>query len=147
MSQYLRSDNYQEGKHLVSIEAETMEEENPDLSYLTEYQGGSAGETYTDEKGKKHTITKVQEAKWRQQDKDRLESYGRTWWHIGVKAEAIIYVEGVRQIITSGGLWGIESDSNEKYIEEEKNTQIKELEEILLSLGFTKKQIEEVRKK
>ena len=40
------------------------------------------------------------------------------WGYIGVRADAEIIVDGVSQDITSGGLWGVESDSDRAYLAE-----------------------------
>ena len=52
----------------------------------------------------------------------------------GARAEAVIYLSGVRQIITSSGLWGLEHDGGkecEAYFKEEEKNQLEELKEIL----------------
>jgi hypothetical protein len=56
---------------------------------------------------------------------------------IGIRAEAEIVVAGVCQTITSGGLWGIESDSTPDYLSEIGQEEIEQLQEILQSLGFS----------
>lgn len=54
--------------------------------------------------------------------KERLEAYRRGDWHmVGVRAKADIAITRngvtVRHELTSPGLWGIESDSGEEYLE------------------------------
>lgn len=56
---------------------------------------------------------------------------------IGIQAEAEIAVHGVCQIITSGGLWGIESDSDRQYLSEVEHAEVDQLKAILQSLGFS----------
>lgn len=74
----------------------------------------------------------------------RRETYETSNWHmIGIQAVAKIVVEGVRQTIRSGGLWGIESDSGKDYLNEVANEQQAELAGILAELGFTKQEISE----
>ena len=46
--------------------------------------------------------------------------------------------------ISSGGLWGISSDSEQSYIKSVGKEQLIELKKVLLSLGFTKKEIDKV---
>jgi hypothetical protein len=53
---------------------------------------------------------------------------------IGIRAEAEIVVNGVCQIITSGGLWGIESDSDLQYLAEIEHEEVDQLKAILGSL-------------
>jgi len=67
-------------------------------------------------------------------DYRRMEGLNNGIWNfIGIKAKADIYFEenGVSQYqeITSGGLWGIESDSDKQYIEECEKEQIEDLKE------------------
>jgi hypothetical protein len=62
---------------------------------------------------------------------------------IGIQAEAEIIVAGVCQTITSGGLWGIESDSTPDYLSEIEQEEIEQLQEILHALGFPSKVISE----
>jgi hypothetical protein len=56
---------------------------------------------------------------------------------IGIRAEAEIVVHGVCQIITSGGLWCIESDSDRQYLSEVEQEEVDQLKAILQSLGFS----------
>ena len=58
---------------------------------------------------------------------------------IGIQAEAEIVVAGVCQTITSGGLWGIESDSTPDYLSEVEQEEIEQLQEVLHALGFSRK--------
>lgn len=84
------------------------------------------------------------------QDFERMESLERgNWCFIGVRAEAEIFLlpanslansVHVTQTITSGGLWGIESDS-ESYIASEEQNQLAELREQLTALGFSRRAI------
>ncbi len=62
---------------------------------------------------------------------------------IGIQAEAEIVVAGVCQTITSGGLWGIESDSTPDYLSEIEQEEIEQLQEILHALGFPSEVISE----
>ena len=49
--------------------------------------------------------------------KDRLDAYNRGEFDfVGVRAEAEVVVESIVQTLTSGGLWGVESDSGEEYL-------------------------------
>ena len=54
---------------------------------------------------------------------------------IGVIAEADVFVEGVRQDVTSGGIWNVESDSGKAYLTELAQEQYRELVQILKKLG------------
>jgi len=54
---------------------------------------------------------------------------------VGVHAEADVVIEGVVQTLTSGGLWGIESDSEKEYLEEVAVQEYEELRKILKTIG------------
>jgi len=64
------------------------------------------------------------------------------WCLIGIKAEAEVHLTGnTVQRITSGGLWGIESDSEENYFKQIEGEQLAELAEELEAIGFTAEEI------
>ena len=48
---------------------------------------------------------------------------------------------GIAQSITSGGLWGIESDSDRSYLQEIEDEQLSELREQLRAFGFSQRAI------
>jgi hypothetical protein len=54
-------------------------------------------------------------------------------------------VNGVCQTITSGGLWGIESDSDHEYLVEIGQQEVDQLKAILQTLGFSDSQIPSMR--
>ena len=59
-----------------------------------------------------------------------------------VDAQVILRTEngsGIVQDITSGGLWGIESDSESSYFDEVAKEEWSELKEELCTLGFSKR--------
>ena len=69
---------------------------------------------------------------------DRLQQYRNgDFSFIGISAEAEIVVNGVCQTIISGGLWGIESDSDQQYLSEVEQEELDQLKAILQSLGFS----------
>jgi hypothetical protein len=88
------------------------------------------------------------------QDFERMEDLNNGgWWYVGVRAEAKILLprnanDGKpnnltfqSQTITSGGLWGIESDSDNAYIEEVTKDELADLREQLKQLGFSSRAI------
>jgi len=80
--------------------------------------------------------------KYVRQDYDRMESLNRgDWCFLGVSAESEIVLGNVCQTITSGGLWGIESDSGSDYFAEIEQEQLAELREQLHAIGFSKRAI------
>lgn len=74
------------------------------------------------------------------QDYKRIEQLNKgNFCFIGIKAKANIYFEykGYNQYqeITSGGLWGIESDSDKSYIEEVEKQELEDLKTQLENLN------------
>jgi hypothetical protein len=83
---------------------------------------------------------------------DRMESLNAgDWCYIGIRAEARVIVNeriigpvashGIAQTITSGGLYGIESDSDKEHIEETIREELANLKSELLALGFSSRAI------
>lgn len=67
---------------------------------------------------------------------DRKEAFRRgDFSFVGIRAEAEIVVDGIVQHITSGGLWGVESDAGNPYICEVANEEYNDLRRILKTLG------------
>lgn len=79
-------------------------------------------------------------------DYQRMESLqaGR-WWFVGVRAIADIEIDGAgrfsKQSITSGGLWGIESDSSPDYLAEVGREELADLRAQLVALGFSQRAV------
>jgi len=79
-------------------------------------------------------------------DYERMERLQRgDWCYVGIRAEAEILIPsgsaGVLQEITSGGLWGIESDSDTSYLEDVEDEELSELREQLRAVGFSTRAI------
>jgi hypothetical protein len=79
-------------------------------------------------------------------DYERMERLQRgDWCYIGIRAEAEILIPsgsaGVVQEITSGGLWGIESDSDASYLADIAAEELSELREQLRAVGFNTRTI------
>ncbi len=79
-----------------------------------------------------------------EQDYQRSESLsGGDWCFMGVWCEAEVQLaSAVCQHIRSGGLWGIESDSDDDYLDQVECEQLAELREQLFAIGFTQLQID-----
>lgn len=109
-------------KSITSIEQDIVPDMDPDLSYLqADYPGD---EPHNDSR------------------RDRLAAYDRDEWHmIGVRAVAHIRINGIAETITSAGLWGIESDSDESYVAEVYAEELETLCDMLKALGFTEADI------
>lgn len=110
---------------------------DPDLSFLKQdYRGAD--------------VTEEENERYQEQDKKRLESYGYTWEMIGIKAVAEIHITSnswsppQTQIheISSGGLWGVESDSGPERFSEIEQEELNDLSETLQEFGFSKDEID-----
>jgi hypothetical protein len=78
---------------------------------------------------------------YKDQDEERRQAYENgDFSFVGVRAEAEVVVEGVIQTITSGGLWGIESDSGE-YVKDVALEEYDNLREILKAIGVSTAQV------
>ena len=79
------------------------------------------------------------------QDFQRMESLQRgEWCFIGIIAKAEVWnsVTKVTQVVRSGGLWGIESDSDKDYLQSVGADELENLRSELLALGFGERAIE-----
>jgi hypothetical protein len=119
-----------------------------------EYRYFNPSFNYVDKTGKPTDgLTPEDVRKYVRQDYERMESLNRgSWCFVGVRADAeIAIVENVvsgparfpitSQTITSGGLWGIESDSDREYLESVQQEELSDLKTQLLALGFSKRAI------
>jgi hypothetical protein len=84
--------------------------------------------------------------KYVRRDYERMERLNRgDWYYVGVRAEAEILVPSgdasVVQEITSGGLWGIESDSDATYLKEIVAEELSSLRKQLRAVGFSTRAI------
>lgn len=87
---------------MSDFEMRTVEDPEPQLDFLEDeerYEGVDPEEV----------------ERYRQQDQDRLDSYGEGWEMYGVVA-AVETPDGQRK--TSPGLWGVESDAGRPYFQE-----------------------------
>ena len=78
-----------------------------------------------------------------EQDYKRMEAGMRgEWCLLGIEAKAQVQLTGdTVQSITSGGLWGIESDSGEEYFKTIQDEQLDLLRGELEAIGFTNAEI------
>ena len=122
---------------LESIRMVEEVDQYPDLSWL-ETELDEAGNIvsscrYTQADLRKYGRKKVMA--WIKEDRERLTSYGTIWWMVGIYAEAKLLVKGVVQTIRSGGLWGIESDSDPSYKQEVARDELSLLRDLLTTLA------------
>jgi len=116
---------------------------------------------YVDKNGKLADGNTPEEVrKYVREDYNRMESlHAGNWQYIGIRAEAEYVVMGCEkytiqtktgtrtayeytpQTVSSGGLWGIESDSGPAHFSEVAKEELAELKTQLLAIGFSKRAI------
>ena len=156
-------------KKISKITVKRIADDSPDTSWLGEYSNKPNSEYSIDrkERGDQGSreyqyfnlpfenykgIPKKEILKYCEQDYERIESFNKgNWYFLGIKVEAEIQTskngkEWLINRISSGGLFGIESDSESSYFEEIEKEQINELKIQLLELGFSGKEIAEASK-
>jgi hypothetical protein len=147
-------------KQILEIKVRHILDTDPDLSFLGKYRSKKEKwainrKTQRDwERGQyeyfipanpptdKLRINRVEEWKTCIGDYQRMENYNLGHWHmIGIIATAKIQVKDTLQIIHSGGLWGIESDSDQNYKNQIESEELTNLAEQLQELGFKREEI------
>ena len=105
---------------LLSVKVLVLPDEEPDLSFWDQSVDPDEQNDY----------------------EERKEAYRRgEFSFVGVRAEAEITVDGIIQTIVSGGLWGVESDSDAAYIKEVAGEEYADLRRILKTLGVPTSQL------
>jgi hypothetical protein len=114
---------------------------NPSSNYVTKEDKPQAG------------LTEADVVKYTRQDYERMESLNAGHWgYTGIRAQAEVTVpmkEGLpsyatavlTQTLTSGGLWGIESDSDSSYFADVQAEELAELKQQLRAFGFSARAI------
>lgn len=141
------TDSLEDGHILVStgefvddVAAEDIPQKGRDFRCFCPYAGG----------------LKLSDKDYRQyalQDFRRMDALQRQeWYFLGVRAQAQVEVSPdgktwTVHCLTSPGLWGIESDSDEKHLEETAKDELAHLRESLLEFGFTRRQVSSAFKK
>lgn len=101
-------------KRILSINIQQVTDEDPDTSYLEE-----------------------------DDSRERLEAYNRGHFgYIGIRAVALVqFKDNLTQEISSGGLWGIEDDSDRDYLKTVAEEELDQLAEELHAAGFSKRTV------
>lgn len=134
-------------RRLVKITVKQIDDGCPDLSYLGEYserpQAGAIDREAIGERGRNECrYFNPAYPERAQQDYDRMEAYHRGEWHcVGIRAEAEIQTSGdgrnwLCNRISSGGLWGLESDADDDYFDVVVEEELVTLRNALAELGF-----------
>ncbi|MFA5307423.1 MAG: hypothetical protein WC365_08300 [Candidatus Babeliales bacterium] len=139
-------------KKIFSVTIKHLNDESPDISYLeTDSEINDDGTLniissmrYSSKDVELYGQQQVMQCIW--QDLERLENYGNTWYMMGIKASCEIGLKQNKtshllQTLTSGGLWGIESDGDSDYFKETETDQLNELKSVLKTFSFSNKAI------
>ncbi|HEY6766625.1 MAG TPA: hypothetical protein VI386_17840 [Candidatus Sulfotelmatobacter sp.] len=140
---------------LASAQDEISEEanactcgESADMSH-GEYRYFNPSFNYVDKQGSALPENSPEDVrKYVRQDYERMERLNAgDWCFIGIRAEAeVCLLAGIHggsviQHVTSGGLWGIEADSNANYIKSVEDEELSDLRDQLAAIGFSKRAI------
>lgn len=141
-NQFRRTDDQR--KRIVEVMIRSEAEDQPDLSFLeTEYDEPTQtiikSCRYGPEAIDEHGWAKV--LGWIHEDHSRLADHGAEWQMIGIWVEAKITVNGVTQCLQSGGLWGVESDSDHQFFGATVVEELDELRATLADLGFDAEEV------
>jgi hypothetical protein len=136
------SDWYNNGTNFIAEHIDNLENEcncsggsrgHNEYRYFNPNVSNYEGETHEDK------------VKYCIQDYNRMESLNAgSWCFIGIVADATIGIGtdyATMQHITSGGLWGVESDSDANYLAEVEQEQLSKLREQLHAIGFSHRAI------
>lgn len=108
-----------------------------------EYRYFNPSFNYVDQAGKLldgNTADDVR--KYVAQDYARIESRNNgVWGYVGIFACAEVVISGVYQTVKSGGVWGVESDSDAAHIADIAADELAQLRTILHDMGFSKRAI------
>ncbi len=143
-------------KSIISIKFHEDVDTYPDLSFLGEYETEPGPDDRTIDRAERgdqgrhepqYFVAAMSGAetgnpKSVEQDYERMQDYNRGEWHMCFcNVIAKIEVNGVLQTICSGGLGGVESDSDKSYFGEIMKDELAQIVSILKDLGFTDDQI------
>ena len=151
-------------KEIRSIKIKQYFDSDPDTSFLGEYSNKRAKfsfdrqflgdmnrneyryfNPYPNPLTGKTQKEKKELYQWAKQNYERMESLNnQNWFFFGLVVEAEIIINGVIQNISSGGLWGIESDSDRSYLQEIIKDEITDLKDQLKEIGFFDEDIEDI---
>jgi hypothetical protein len=149
------------GTQLANVPIYTMEQREDNCTcgkrgdrLLREYQYFNPSFNYVDKQGKLLPPNSPAEVRrYVRQDYKRMEEYNKGYWRcIGIRAVATVGIGtgdtgphgssiSLQQKVTSGGIWGVESDSDDDYIKELEQEELAQLRQQLKALGFNSRAI------
>ena len=140
---------------IESIKIKHVLDEDPDTSWMGEFSDDpeEGAIDHSEREGSSRSLKYFNPANpeyAEQQYKRMIELEHGHFSFIGIIAEANILIpQGdhfICQKLSSGGLWGIENDSADSYINEEEDNQLDELKEVLSSLNVNLKNFDKLAK-
>ena len=141
--------------HVISVTEITIKrivEEDPDLSFLGRYS--NSPETKSKDEIAIDRLVEMGSGEYRyfiaanvENRKQALENHARMnasnsndWCMLGIKAKAEYVIPmgdyGIIHRLDSGGLWGVESDSDKKYLHEIEDQELSQLRDIAKKLNI-----------
>ncbi len=139
-------------KRIEEIRIKRFEDEIGEIDHLGEFSDNKAAKyaiKHSNMPGeyKYFNADNVSNMKEARQNYERAVSYGRGWSMVGIRAEAVVQTSEdgkywTTQVLTSGGLYGIESDSDNSYFKSVEGEELADLEAILQQFGFEPEEIE-----
>jgi hypothetical protein len=109
-----------------------------------EYQYFNPSFNYISSNGKLKDLTPNEVIQYTREDYKRMEALNSgEWYYIGIRAEAqVTFTSSVMQKVSSGGIWGVESDSSSSdHFPELEAEELAELSNQLHAAGFSKRVI------
>lgn len=145
---------------LLDVKVETVPDEDPDLSYLENEYDSLSQTVVTSCRASQADVEKYgwETVKgWLDKDAERLASYGRAWGMLGVQATGELHIPHdswtskgtdrgwIIQTLTTPGLWGVESDSDQSYLDEVGAEEVETLWGMAEALGCVREKVETAR--
>lgn len=160
-----------ERKRILSVTIKRIADESPDFSYLGEFSNSADTEfaiEHGQPRGyrwfnpgtvesfnpdadwlAKYPAKKRRDEWYKAMEQNAKQDYARVcgyndgqWYYMGIRAEATIQLTGdLTHRVSSGGLWGIESDSDKSYFAEVEADELANLQTELHAMGFSKRAI------
>lgn len=137
---------------LIAIHVESIHDIDPDTSWLgsygNDYREGAIDRKALGDQNRGEVQYFYAEG---ETDEDRMLNYRRMeayqrgdYQFIGIQAVATVVIAGTEQTLSSGGLWGIESDSDPAWLGDVAREQLCELVDVLVELGLPRDECESV---
>jgi hypothetical protein len=141
---------------VTSVKLQWKLDESPDLSWIGEYSNTpKEGAISTGRSGRHYRWFNPANPEYGQAEFERMEGYENGNWQVlGIVATAEIAYDiggGSKRLerLSSGGLWGIDSDSDQGYLKEVEQEQLEDLSSHLGHFGIeiTANQLRELAEK